>query len=206
MLNRHPAERDLIGKIILAYGVLEVALLETVKAALDGDGNTATRTIFRLKSVSNRLEVADALVRPKMASQSLLKDWETAYAATKFCKGIRNTYAHSQWISDEHGVLRFGDLDKAAKTHGPKCEITLRPLNKSTLERQFAYFTYADHLILRALDRYQLATGQDRKIADGQYVTKPKRVPLPKLDSRGEVHSLQLNLTKKPPPQEAPLR
>ena len=62
-LDKHPTERDLIGKIVLAYGVLEVALLDNVRAALGGDINTATRAIYRLKSEGNRLEVADALVR-----------------------------------------------------------------------------------------------------------------------------------------------
>src|SRR4051812_1214624 len=115
-LDRHPAERDLIGKIILSYGVLEVALMEAVKAALGGDVYTANRVLFRLKSESNRLEVADALVRPQFSKHELGPAWEEAYGAFKFCKGIRNTYAHSTWISDERGVLRFGDLEKAANT------------------------------------------------------------------------------------------
>jgi hypothetical protein len=189
MLDRHPEERDLIGRIVLAYGVLEVALLEAVKAALGGDGNTATRALYRLKSESNRLEVADALVRPKFSEKNLGRGWEEAYAAFKFCKGIRNTYAHSQWISDEQGVLRFGDLDKAAKTHGPKCQVIMRPITKGVLEKQYAYFMHADHLILWATDEYQKATGQERKLRDNQFVVKPKRIPLPKLDSRGEAHS-----------------
>jgi hypothetical protein len=172
-LDNHPAERDLIGKIILAYGVLEVALMEAVTAALNGDTYTATRALFRLKSESNRLEVADALVRPRFAEQKLGPAWEETYGAFKFCKGIRNTYAHSTWISDERGVLRFGDLERAANTRAGKSNINFRPLTRPVLERQFAYFMHADHLILWATDQYQMATGQDRKLPEGQFVIKP---------------------------------
>jgi hypothetical protein len=190
-LDKHPAERDLIGKIILAYGVLEVALMEAVKAALDGDTYTANRVLFRLKSESNRLEVADALVRPQFAKHKLGTAWEEAYGAFKCCKNIRNTYAHSTWISDPQGVLRFGDLEKAANSREGPGQVRFRPLTRAVLEKQFAYFTQADHLILWAVDQYQLATGQERKLPDHAFVTKPKRIPQPKLDSRGEAHSPQ---------------
>jgi len=185
-LDKHPEERDLIGKIILAYGVLEVALLESVRAALNDDIYTATRVIYRLKSESNRLEVADALVRPKMTEKKLKLAWEEAYRAMKVCKGIRNTYAHSQWLSDK-GTLRFGDLDKAAKSPEGKCEINMRPITKPVLEQQYAYFTQTDHLLLWALDQYQIAARLPRKLPDHQHVTKPKKTPPPKLDSRGAV-------------------
>jgi hypothetical protein len=190
-LDNHPEERDLIGKIILAYGVMEVALLEATSAALDGNLTTAMRVLFRLKSESNRLEVADALIRPRFTKHRLGDAWHDAYLAFKFCKGVRNTYAHSQWVSDEHGVLRFGDLDKAAQGHGEKGKIDMRPLTKGVLVKQFAYFTHAEHLILWATDQYQKKTGLPRKLPDGQFVIAPKRIPQPKLDSRGEAHSRQ---------------
>ena len=188
-LDEHPEERDLIGKIILAYGVLEVALLENVSAAIGDDIYTATRALYRLRSESNRLEVADALVRPKMEAQKLGTFWQDAYSAVKVCKGIRNTYAHSTWVSDENGTLRFGDLDKSAKSHSGNCKIQMIPLTKKVLEEQFAYFTHADHLLLWALDQYHIAAGLPRKLPDNQHVTKPKRKPQPKLDSRGEADS-----------------
>ena len=190
-LDRHPQERDLIGKIILAYGVLEVSLLECVRAALGDDIYTASRVLYRLKSESNRLEVADALVRHKMADQKLLPAWEDAYGAYKLCKNIRNSYAHSMWVSDPDGELRFGDLEKSAKTATGPNQIDFRPLTKATLEKQFAYFTHANHLILWALDQYQKATGLPRKLPDDQHVIKPPRTPRPKLDSRGEARPRQ---------------
>ncbi|QNM83549.1 hypothetical protein H8M03_04255 [Sphingomonas sabuli] len=185
-LDQHPEERDLIGKIILAYGVLEVALLECVRAALDDDIYTATRVMYRLKSESNRLEVADALVRHKMTSYKIGPAWEEAYAAYKFCKNVRNSYAHSTWVSDPDGTLRFGDLEKSAKSAVGKSNINFRPLTKPVLEAQYAYFTQAHHLMLYALDQFQTAAKHPRKLAQDQYILKPPRVPRPKLDSRGE--------------------
>ena len=188
-LDQHPEERDLIGKIILAYGVLEVCLLECVRAALNDDIYTATRVLYRLKSESNRLEVADALVRHKMVEQNIGAAWEDAYGAYKLCKNIRNSYAHSTWISDPDGTLRFGDLEKAGKTATGKSQINFRPLTRTILESQFGYFTHANHLMLWALDQYQKAAGLPRKLPDDQHVIKPKRLPLPKLDSRGEAQA-----------------
>jgi len=190
-LDKHPEERDLIGRIILGYGVLEVSLLHCVKAALNSDMYTANRVLYRLKSESNRLEVADALVRHKMAAHKLESAWSDAYGAYKLCKNIRNTYAHSTWMSAPDGTLRFGDMEKAAKTPSGKSEIQFRPLTKRLLEKQFAYFSHSNHLILWAVDQYQKAAGLPRRLPDGQYVIKPKRTPPPKLDSRGEARSRQ---------------
>lgn len=185
-LDQHPEERDPIGKIILAYGVLEVSLLECVRTALDNDIYTATRVLYRLKSESNRLEVADALVRPRMEAHALRPIWEDAYGAYKLCKNIRNSYAHSMWVSDSDGTLRFGDLEKAGNTRIGKSDINFRPLTKAVLIDQFGYFTHAHHLMLYALDQLQTSAKLPRKLPDGQFVLKPKRTPQPKLDSRGE--------------------
>lgn len=173
--------------------MLEVALLEAVKAAMHGDTYTATRILFRLKSESNRLEVADAIIRPQFTSQKLGGAWQEAYAAFKCCKNIRNTYAHSTWISDPQGVLRFGDLEKAANTKEGASTIRFRPLTRQVLEEQFAYFTHADHLILWATDQFQIATKQERKLSEEQFVTKPQRISPPRLDSREAAHSPQSN-------------
>lgn len=187
-LDKHPAERDLIGRIILLYGVLEVGLLQLVSAVLGGKIYTAQRILYRLRSESNRLEVADALIRSTLAEHHLSQAWEDAYSAMKFCKGIRNTYAHSQWLSD-NGFLRFGDMDKTAKTRDGKSQIDFHPLIAATLEKQLAYFTHTYHLLLWSLDQYQIAAGLPRKLPDGQHVLKPKKTPRPKPDSRGEAHS-----------------
>jgi hypothetical protein len=169
--------------MILAYGELEIGVMDLVAATMGGDTKTAVRALYRLRSESNRLEVADALVTPKLAEHKLDGAWNEAYAAMKDCKTIRNNYAHGQWVNDK-GQLRFGDLDKAALTKGPKCEIKLRPITMGVLKEQMAYFEYAEHQIMWIGDQYRLATDQQRRVV--KKVPKPKKVPPPRHDSRGE--------------------
>jgi hypothetical protein len=185
-LDKHPKERDLIGKIILAYGEIEVIVMDLVTAALNGDNKTALRTLFRLRSENNRLQVADAIARPWFTSQGLEGHYSEAMTAAHHCMGFRNHYAHCQWVSDEVGQLRFGNLEDAAKSTGEKCQIILRPITRKRLQEQYDYFSYAEHMLLWVTDEYRLKTEQKRLLAGNQRVPKPKRVSPPKPDSRGE--------------------
>lgn len=58
--DKHPRKREMIGKLILAYGELEITIMDLVAATMGGDTKTAVRALYRLRSESNRLEVADA--------------------------------------------------------------------------------------------------------------------------------------------------
>ena len=194
----HSAERRLIGKIILAYGELEIAVMQLLATTLNGDTYTAVRTLYRLRSESNRLEVADALVSPHLSKHTLNGAWCEAYAAMKCCKAIRNNYAHGQWLS-HRGQLRFGDLDKAALTKGPSCAITMRPLSLATLKKQWAYFEYTHHQLAWIDYRYATLTGQPRTVPGK--VPKPRKVSPPKLDSRGEAHFPLLSSQGQKPPR-----
>jgi hypothetical protein len=111
--DKHPRQRELIGNLILAYGELEFILQDILRAVLDDDLMTATRTLYRLRSEANRLSVADAIIRPKMEAQGILPAYLDAYCAMFACKNVRNRYAHAQYIV-EHGELWVGDLDLAA--------------------------------------------------------------------------------------------
>ena len=173
--------------MVLAYGEIEVCVMNLLQATLGGDTNTAVRALYRLRSESNRLEVADALIVPKLTPY-LRGAWSEAYAAIKRCKQIRNQYAHGLFINDG-GQLRFGDLDEAAQGKSEKSEIKLRPISLAALERQIGYFEYAMHQTLWIGDRYRIKTGQLRQIA--QRVPKPKKVLPPKLDSHGEEQTHQ---------------
>ena len=188
--KHHPEERKAIADLILAYGDLESSLLNLLQAALNGDTYTAVRAMYRVRSESNRLEIVDALVTPRLAEQKLDGAWGEAYAAMKCCMGIRNRYAHSQWLHDD-GELRFGNLDEAANKKGPKCKIVMLPLSAGVLTEQRRYFEYAHHQINWIGDRYRLAT--DQKRLTKARIPKPKRISPPRLDSRGEARPRRLS-------------
>lgn len=179
--KNHGRKLDLIGRIILAYGELEIGLMDLLKATLNGDTKTAVSTLYRLKSESNRLEIADALVTPRLAEHKLDGAWNEAYAAMKCCKDIRNVYAHGQWLDDK-GHLRVGDLEIPAIHKGPECSIKLRAVTTFELKEQLAYFQYAHHQMAWISDKYRLTTGQPRLIE--QKIPKPKKVHPPKFGSQ----------------------
>lgn len=195
--ERHPAELAAVGKIVLAYGELEFAFMDTLRAVLNEDLGRAARTIYRLKSESNRLEIADALLAPALADYPFGGMWNEAYCALKFCKNIRNQYAHAQWVNDD-GQLRFGDLDEAAQSKGDKFKIRLRPISLAALTKQLAYFEYAHHLVMWIGDQVRLAEGQPRMVA--AKVPKPKKAVQPKTDSLGEAQPPRLSERGSQPP------
>lgn len=191
--EKHPKERELVGKILLAYGELEFLVLDLLRATMDEkeEGSatiTAVRTLYRVRSESSRLQIADALVRPKMAEHDMLAPYDEAAAAMHHCKKIRNAYAHCHWISDK-GILRFGDLDAAAKGNTEPTRIRFRPITLELLQQQFHYFAFTDHLLIWVADQYRLKTGKPRMIEP--HIPKPQRMPRVSLDSREEAHSRQ---------------
>ena len=187
--ENHPAERDIIGKLILAYGELEFLLLDLVRATLETSNEedepsaivTAVRILYRLRSEANRLQVADAIARPKMTTLELLDPYLEAYSAIFTCKNIRNRYAHAQFLS-AHGHLRFGDLDAVAKTTEPDVQINFRLLTLEQLKKEFEYFVYAEHALMYAANQLRLKTGQE--LPQGAVIRKPQRIPAPKLGNR----------------------
>ena len=194
----HQEELALIGKMILAYGELEFAVMDIVRATMGGDTEKAVKVIYRLRSESNRLEVADALITPDMRGKSYGGYWHEVYCALKRCKTIRNQYAHGQFISDG-GILRFGDLDEAATSKADKFQIRMRPIHLKTLKEQWLYFEYAHHIALWLSDQIRLEMKLPRVME--AKVPKPQKVSSPKLDSRGEEHPRQVSETAPQQPQ-----
>jgi len=58
-----PEEGQIIGRLVVGYGVLEFYLICCLGPALGSD-DRALRALFRVRSESTRIDVADALMRP----------------------------------------------------------------------------------------------------------------------------------------------
>ena len=188
--ENHQAELAIIGKLVLAYGELEFATMDVVRAVMGGNTEKAVKALYRLRSESNRLELADALVAGDIRDKKFGGHWHEAYCALKTCKNIRNQFAHGQFIGDD-GLLRFGDMDEAATSKGKDFKIRMRPIHLSTLKTQLDYFGYTHHVLMWLGDQIRIESGQSRLI--GPKVPKPKRVAPPKPDSRGEARPPRLN-------------
>lgn len=174
-------ERELIGKMLLAYNELEYVLLDMLIAVLR-DGQAAIRAMYQLRSEANRLAVAEAIVTPAFTRVALGGVLKEGLDALNRCKAIRNQYAHCLWTCDE-GTLQFANLELTAKSKGEKCQVVAHPLTTTLLRNQWAYFEYASHMLLWVNQEYRRKNNQ---ALHGELVPKPKRVSPPKLHSRRE--------------------
>jgi len=177
-------EREIVGKMLVAYGELEIAVLDILTSVLK-DGQASARTMFQLRSEANRLAVAEAIATPPFEKAGLGGQFKEAFDAMNHCKNIRNQYAHCIWIGDG-GILRFANLEEAAKSKGEKCQVVSHPLTLALLRNQWAYFEYADHALLWVNQEYRKKHKQE---LHGPIIPKPKRLSPPKQHSRGEALS-----------------
>ena len=174
-------EREIIGKILIAYGEMEHVLLDMLIAVL-GDGQAAIRTMYQLRSESNRIAVAEAIITPWFERAKLGGQLKEGLDALNHCKNIRNNFAHCIWVSDD-GILRFGNLETTAKSKGEKCQLVTHPLTLALLRKQWAYFEYAHHVLLWVGQQFRDKNQQPQA---GPLISKPRRVAPPSLHSRGE--------------------
>ena len=188
--EKHPRQRELIGNLILAYGELEFILQDILRAVLDDDLMTATRTLYRLRSEANRLSVADAIIRPRMDAQGILPAYLDAYGAIFACKNVRNRYAHAQYV-EEKGELWVGDLDEAAKSSGATTKIRFKLVTLRHLKQEWEYFCYADHALIYAANQYRIKTGQPLPL--DAVIPKPRKVQLPRIGNPPAARSPEAN-------------
>ena len=90
---RFPKEAEIIGRLLAGYGEIEYDLSCCLEAAIN-DGETARRSMFRVRGEKQRIDVADALMRHKYKDSNLLAEYDEAIAATHSCRKIRNQYSH----------------------------------------------------------------------------------------------------------------
>lgn len=111
----HPNEATIIGRLLAGYSELEFSLLVCLVAALNSDTPTAFKIMFRLRGESSRIDIADAIMHSRYKDAGLSSEYAEAIGAIRFCKDVRNQYAHAHWQGDMLGGLHFFDLENAAK-------------------------------------------------------------------------------------------
>ena len=142
-LNQFPECRDVIGRMILAYSEIESILIGTIAKTLDVTESDSVRLLYRARSESHRLSIADAAMRPFFTKHKLGGQFGVWLGAMRHCKTMRNQYAHSIW-SEHNGVLRFGDLDGAASSAEGTAMIKFYPVDLDLVTQQETYFAYAE--------------------------------------------------------------
>jgi hypothetical protein len=158
VFDEFPAERDAIGRMLIAYGDIEFGLLMLVSAALSNDTDTAMRILFRARGESARIEIADALIRPGFKKVDLDGKWSNAYGAAKICKNIRNQYAHCHWLP-VGSIMTFLDFDSDARQPEGEIKLTQKTFNLVLLSSQQQYFEYCLEMIWFLEQEYKKRAG-----------------------------------------------
>lgn len=142
VLNYFPSERDILGRLVLAYGELEFELAALIGDVMfERDIDMAIRALFRIKGEGTRIDVADAILRPAMSKAGLEGNWGTTRGALDVCRKIRNQYAHCHW-EEQDQKLYFYDLDYEARSATGAMYPEMYHIDLPLLERQQAYFEF----------------------------------------------------------------
>jgi hypothetical protein len=94
--QRFPIEMAMVGRLLTRYADLEIALLNTVQWARR-DLDATLKKMFRTRSNTQRIDVADALGRQVYRDLKLGTQFEMAVCDMHFCRLIRNQYSHCIW-------------------------------------------------------------------------------------------------------------
>src|SRR4051812_40687191 len=103
------AEANIVGRLLAGYTGLELALMNCVQMVRN-DFDATLKMMFRIRSESQRLSLADALARNDYHDLNLGTQFEMMMADFRHCLKIRNQYAHCVWwrLSKTRHSVRAG--------------------------------------------------------------------------------------------------
>jgi len=142
-----PAEAELIGRILAGYGELEMEFANCLAATLGQhkhDHRTAIRTLFRVRGEDSRILIGDAIMRARYTDVGLEDAYNEMLGAIRYCKSIRNQYAHCHWLFEKNKGLFFTRADKPALSAIGALSFTFRHIGVPVLLKQEEYFCYTD--------------------------------------------------------------
>jgi hypothetical protein len=148
--GRFPKEAEIIGRLLAGYADLEILLMHCAQVVRD-DLDTVLKAMFRTRSGTSRIGVADAFGRHHYKDLGLETEFTMAIGATQYCLRIRNQYAHCIWYDDNTGNLAFTNLEEIAAENAFLKDLhtlTIFHVDVPLLESQEAYFRYAEHFLL----------------------------------------------------------
>jgi hypothetical protein len=179
VLNNFPEQQAIISRLVLGYGEIELSLVSLVRESFGTDVDTAVRILFRARSESQRIEIADALVRPRMVQLKLQGQYSQALGALRHCKEIRNQYAHCIWQGSEHG-LAFASLEEPAQSAGGVSMLKFKAITVALLKEQEKYLYYADDWLFWLMKEARFRRDRRRT----HKISPPKALPPPKKHNR----------------------
>lgn len=180
-LDEFPDEAAIVGRLILAYGELEWTLSLCLAAVLDDATwnerlNRAGRTLYRARGEEHRINVADALMRDRFKLAGLDPPYSEFIGDLRYCKRIRNQYAHCHWRVDENSLTLFS-FEEGAKSND---DFTMQPysLTLPVLKAQEAFFSFVWTGMMLLYRHYAHFAGHDK----GELFAFPKKLDRPPMN------------------------
>jgi hypothetical protein len=162
-LQRHKEEAALIGHMLLAYGEIELLTALCLARALNSQ-DSAFRMMYRIMGETNRIQGADAIMRPAYVAAQLVAEYDRAMASVSECTTIRNRYAHCQWAdhaAEKGSGLFFVNLRDSAMGQEPLDYFWLH-VDVPLLTEQTDHFDYTAELLQYVEAELAARTGRSR--------------------------------------------
>lgn len=191
--DRYPKEASIVGRLLSGYAELDFQFCLCAERALrkpqhpgyptkiehEADNrHVALKALYRLRSESGRLQVADALARSEYTYLGLEGPYAEALGAIRHCLKIRNQFAHCHWGTDPYVGLIFTDLEKNAEGAGDFTFVsTWQRINLALLQEHENYFEYT----MQCLDFIHGEFRVRAKMASSHNHVRPSVIPQPPL-------------------------
>jgi hypothetical protein len=160
--DNFPEEGKIIGRLLAGYGELELMLCGCVAEAR-GDFNSTFKAMFRPRGETYRIDIADALGRDLYEASNLGQHFSEAIGDTRFCRKVRNQYAHCYWADDFGRCLGLVELEETARQNAQVFHNELlglaRDIDVPTLKAQEAFFVRTNECFSYLLHEYQVRAG-----------------------------------------------
>lgn len=139
--DRFRREGEIIGRMVIEYGSLEWDLCLLVSHVTE-DLDIAVKTLYRSRGETQRIDIADALVRNRLDDARVRQTYETTLAHLRVCLKIRNHYAHANWLHAGSDKLAYIDIEELAKSNAPveMQNMQLYHVDLQTVEDQARFF------------------------------------------------------------------
>jgi hypothetical protein len=181
----YPDEAAVIGRIVAGYGDLEYLLSHCLSAAL-GNRPSVFRAFFRLRGEQQRVDVTDALMRHHYEAAGLINEYSEMIGAMRWCRSLRNQYAHCHWASHKDAGLFFTNMEDPAKKAGGPVTFKMYHVDLPLLIKQEEYTAYTSDILL--FIRHNLEYRRDEVPSHGY--SMPKIISQPQLYNPQEQHPL----------------
>jgi hypothetical protein len=139
--DRHKRLGEIIGRMVIEYGEMEWDLCLFVGHVIDNP-DTALKAMYRSRGETQRIDVADALVRNRLEVGKLRTTYEETLAHMRRCLKFRNQYAHTNWVDIPSEGLCYINFECAASSD-KEADVNTLPrfcLNQEIVEDQQRFF------------------------------------------------------------------